>query len=530
MAAGPAEDCTGAMALRRLIGRNMPSRFSRLPALRNAQPEADTRSGPRAIIDIGSNSVRLVVWEDGGRVPPVMFNEKLMAGLGRGLADGGSLDRDAMAAAERSLARFADLTRSMGVGWIRTVATAAVRRAKNGAAFVERVQRKTGLFIEVLSGEDEAIASATGVAAAIPGANGIVGDLGGGSLELVRIRNGVIGAGVSLPFGSLGIGAIRGEGPHALDRVLAKTMKGAEWLEEGRGLPFYAVGGSWRALAQVHMDMTQHPLPMVHQYVLPRTAMAPLVRSLAQADPKRLKQVPNLSASRIQTLPGAAAMLSATTRLIGSSETVISAWGLREGLLHQQLDPATQALDPLIEAVRHEGDREARFAGQGEDLHRWLAPLFHDDAPRMARLRHAACLLADVGWRAHPDFRPERGLEFALHGNWVGIDGFGRAVLGAALLANFGGPATHPALGVLTRLADDASLQRARAWGLAMRLGLRMVGGLPHELLNIGLVRKSGGLVMRLPVGRQALYGDAIARRHRTLATALGLEAVLELG
>lgn len=507
----------------------MSSHTSRLPDLKLVPAASDPASAPRAIIDIGSNSIRLVVWRDGGRVPPVMFNEKLMAGLGRGLADSGSLDKEAMAAAERSLARFADLTRSMGVAALRTVATAAVRRAKNGQAFVKRVHSDTGLSIEVLSGEAEATASAAGVIAAIPAADGIVGDLGGGSLELVRIRDGRVGPGISLPFGSLGISAIRGKGPHALDRLLTRALKGAGWLAEGKALPFYAVGGSWRALAQVHMDMTGHPLPMVHQYVLPRGALAPLVRSLAQTDAKRLKQVPNLSTSRIQTLPGAAALLSATVRRLGSSEVVISAWGLREGLLYQQLDPAVQALDPLIEAVRQEGDREARFAGQGEDLHSWLSQLFDQDPPHMARLRHAACLLADVGWRAHPDFRPDRGLEFALHGNWVGIDGFGRAVVGAALFANFGGTAEHPAMTTLARLADPASLQRARTWGLAMRLGLRMVGGLPHELLNIGLKRVGGALVMRLPAGRQALYGDAIGRRHRTLAAALGLEAVLEL-
>ncbi len=507
----------------------MSSRFSRLLAPHEAQARSDAAPAAQGIIDIGSNSIRLVVWQDGGRVPAVMFNEKMMAGLGRGLGNGNNLDAAAMAAGETALARFAELARNIGVGRLRAVATAAVRQAANGRAFVERVHRNTGLDIEILSGDAEAAASASGVISGIPEADGIVGDLGGGSLELVRITNGRVDQRVSLPFGSLGIKDIRDKGPHALERVLAKALKGQGWLAQARGLPFYAVGGSWRALAQVHMDLTDHPLPMIHQYRLPRLALPHLVRSLAQMTPKRLKQVPNLSTSRIQTLPGAAALLSATVKKLGSSEVVISAWGLREGLLYQQLPPAVQALDPLIEAARAEGDREGRFPRQGEDLHQWLAPLFADDLPEMARLRHAACLLADVAWRAHPDFRPDRGLEFALHGNWVGIDGFGRALLGAALFANFGGPAEHYSTELLAKLADPASLHRARAWGLAMRLGLRIVGGPAHELSNIKIVHEDGALVMRLPATKTALYGEAIARRHKTLANALALEPKLDL-
>lgn len=505
----------------------MSSRFTRLFEPAQVQVDPDAVSGPQAIIDIGSNSIRLVVWQDGGRVPPVMFNEKLMAGLGRGLAVGGRLDDAAMAAGEQALARFVDLARNIGAGHIRAVATAAVRQASNGKAFVRRVHDRTGLQIEVLSGDAEAAASASGVIAGIPGADGIVGDLGGGSLELVRVAGGRVLERISLPFGSLGITGIRARGPHALERVLARALDGQAWLARGRGKPFYAVGGSWRALAQVHMDLTGHPLPMVHQYTLPRLALPHLVRSLAQTGTKRLKQVPNLSGSRIQTLPGAAALLSATVKKLASSEVVISAWGLREGLLYQKLSPAVQELDPLIEAARAEGDREGRFPGQGEDLHRWLAPVFADDGPAMARLRHTACLLADVAWRAHPDFRPERGLEFALHGNWVGIDGFGRAMLGAALFANFGGPVEHDSTSLLGRLADPVSLHRARCWGLAMRLGLRIVGGPAHELLDIGLLREGEVLVMRLPETKRALYGDAIARRHKALANAMGLEPKL---
>lgn len=506
----------------------MSSRNSTILTPGPAQADHDV-AAPQAVIDIGSNSIRLVVWQNGGRVPPVMFNEKTMAGLGRDLAVTGRLSDEAMDVGERTLARFAELTKSIGTARVRVVATAAVRQAANGRDFVERVHRNTGLEIEVLSGDAEAAASAAGVIAAIPGADGIVGDLGGGSLELVRIADNEIRERVSLPFGSLGVSEIRAKGPHALEQLMAKALKAQGWLGEGRDKPFYAVGGSWRAVSQVHMDMNHHPLPMVHQYVLPTAALPMLVRSLARMESKRLKMIPNLSASRIQTLPGASALLSTTVKLLGSSEVVISAWGLREGLLYQQLPAAVREQDPLIEAARTEGEREGRFPGQGDDLYQWISPLFADEGPEMARLRHAACLLGDVAWRAHPDFRPDRGLEFALHGNWVGIDGFGRALLGAALFANFGGPVQHYSHALLGKLADQESLQRARLWGLAMRLGFRLTGGCAHELRDIRIIREDDAVIMRIPAARKALYGDAIARRHKALANAMALDARLEL-
>jgi len=492
-------------------------------------PSADAHGAPRAIIDIGSNSIRLVVWRDGSRVPAVMFNEKRMAGLGAALAQDNRLSEEAMDVAQETLARFLEVARQIGVGSLRAVATAAVRDASNGEELVERIQRCSGLSIDVLTGDEEAAASAYGVIAGIPGADGIVGDLGGGSLELIRVSNGRIGSRISLPIGSLRLAELRARGSRSLDRLLHRLLEDQQWISQGQGKPFYAVGGSWRALAQVHMDLCEHPLPMIHQYRFPAQAMSPLVRALAQISTKRLKKVAGLSSSRIPTLSGAAALLSAVLRRLGSSEVVISGWGLREGLLYQNMTPEQRARDPLIDAARAEGEREGRFPGQGDRLHQWIAPLFADEGPEVERLRHAACLLADVAWRAHPDFRPDRGLEFALHGNWVGIDGFGRAMLGAALFANFGGAANHPARGLLGGLADDASLDRARQWGLAMRLALRISGGAAQVLNGIGLSRSGDMLIMSLPAERRALYGEAVSRRHKALASALGLSPRLTI-
>jgi exopolyphosphatase/guanosine-5'-triphosphate,3'-diphosphate pyrophosphatase len=488
------------------------------------RPEAQRR----AIIDIGSNSIRLVVYQGAARVPEVLLNEKVMAGLGRGLAVDGQLLEESVAVALEALSRFAILVDAMDVDSVRAVATAAVREAADGAAFVARVRAETGLEVEVIDGETEARASAYGVIAGIPDADGVMGDLGGGSLELVRIAGGEPQERVSLPVGALRLDAMRRRNRRAIDGLIDDALAGLAWAGEGTGRPFYAVGGSWRALAQLHMHMERWPVPIVHQHRMPIDAPARVARLLASADTARLKAVPNLSTSRLPQLPGAAALLRAITRGLGSSHIIASATGLREGLLFQELSPKVRGLDPLLEAARAEAQRSGRFtdgsnAAIGDHLLAWTDPLFPGEAGGVRRLRHAAALLADVAWRAHPDRRAERGLDVALHGTWFGIDASERAVLGVALFVLNGGPWPAGELQPLARLAPAARLEQARRWGLALRLGQRLGGGAIGPLGESRLAIEDGRLVLVLEPGAVALYGESVARRHRALAQAMGL-------
>lgn len=481
------------------------------------------------IIDIGSNSIRLVVYRGLTRTPHTLFNEKVMAGLGRGIAADGKLSEDGIAVAESALARFALLAEDMGVTRLRTVATAAVREAANGAEFIERMKASAGLDVEIISGDDEARLSALGVIAGIPDADGVVGDLGGGSLELIRVAGGAAHERMSLPIGSLKLDAMRKKGRDALARHIRKTLDGVGWAGLGAGKPFYMVGGSWRALTQIHMFLTEYPLPIVHNYAMPGDAAARLVRTLAQIDPKALKAVPNISGSRIPQLPGAAMLLSAVVKRLGSGQLVASAYGLREGLLFDRLPPEVQRLDPLVAAAREEGRRQGRFPEHGEALKGWMDPLFAGETVEDARLRLVACLLSDVAWRAHPDFRAERGMMTVLHGNWVGITPRERALLAAALFACFGGGADDPVIGLFAQLADAPSIARARVWGLALRLGQRLTGGTAGALMGGGLRRSGSDLVLALEAGHAALAGEAVQRRLRALAQAMGLTPRIEV-
>ena len=501
-----------------------------LPLVGHATRAAQNMAArPVGIIDIGSNSVRLVVYQGLYRVPVAMFNEKVMAGLGRGLASNGRLGKGAMDTAVAALARFRALAEAMAVERLRVVATAAVREASNAGEFLARVQRECGLEVEIISGAEEARGAALGVIAGIPMADGVVGDLGGGSLELVRVQGGQTHEQISLPIGALRLEAVRRAKSRALAPFIKKALDRVGWADTARGLPFYMVGGSWRALAQVHMHLHDHPLPIVHQYEMPVEAAASLVRTLARIAPEQLRQVPFLSTSRLPSLPGAAMLLAATLKRLGASTVVASGFGLREGLLYAQLPPEMQALDPLVTAARMEGARQGRFPEHGDMLFEWMDGLFGGGEPEpQRRLRLAACLLSDIAWRAHPDFRAERGVDAALHGNWVAVTAPERAALAAALHYCFGGRSDAPVLAVLARLAPADLLARARCWGLALRLGQRLTGGTAVALASSRLLRIEGSLELR--VADKALLGDAVQRRLRLLGQAMGLEARVAAG
>ncbi|NWK95066.1 exopolyphosphatase [Sphingobium lactosutens] len=473
-----------------------------------------------AIIDIGSNSVRLVVYDGPRRIPFILFNEKVMAGLGASLAKTGAIEPEAMDRGLRAVGRFAHLCRAMKVTDIRCVATAAVRDATNGGEFITRA-KDMGLTVELLTGAQEAIGAALGVLSGIPNADGIVGDLGGGSLELARVRKGAVEQTISLPLGVLRLPQIRVKGPRALERYVAKMLDKAGWQPEP-GLPFYLVGGSWRALARFDMQLTHFPLPVVHQYEMDAARAEQLTRIVSHVDRTRLKQIPAMTGSRVPTMPDATALLSVVVRQLKSSRLIVSAYGLREGLLYEGLPQDIRAHDPLLVAAEAEGEAQARFRGHGDRIDRWIAPLFPDDDAAARRIRRAACLLADVSWRANPDFRAERGVEIALHSNWVGITAAERAMLAQALHTHFGGGLTAP-LG-LDRIAKPDDLRRAALWGLAIRLAQRLSGGVEGPLAVSHLERIGDRIDLHLRGEDTDLYGEAVERRLRNLAQAMGVK------
>lgn len=475
------------------------------------------RFGPVGIIDIGSNSVRFVAYGGAARVPSVLFNEKVMAALGRGLSENGALDEVAMDRTLEALGRFRRIATEMGLKKLHAVATAAVRDATNGPQFLKRITA-LGLKTRLLPGEEEAELSGLGVISAIPRANGVVADLGGGSLELIGVARGGAGEGVSLPLGVLRIGSE----PDAagLASLIGASLKDSRLKGAAKGHTLYLVGGSFRALALLDMKTLGHPLPIIHHHRIAKERLPDLRAILDSLDIAELKVLTNISSSRIPTLPASVSVLEALIEVLRPKRVVASAFGLREGILYRDLDEATRDEDPLLAAALEVGERLGRFGDHGAALDQWMNPLFPDENADLQRLRLAACLLGDIAWNAHPDYRAERAVDMAIHGNWVGIDAHGRAVLGRALCSAFGGDGGFSAkLGALLRPGEE---ERVIAWGKALRLAQRLSGGTETLIRKTSIDLGPASVVLSVPAKYRDLYSDAVARRLTGLAKALG--------
>lgn len=465
--------------------------------------------------------MRLVVYAGPARVPTPIFNEKVLAGLGSSDDPSGPLPEEPREKALAALRRFKLLIDQMRVKETRVVATAAVRDAEDGPQFIRDIKR-IGLDCEILSAQEEAHFAGEGVLSGIPDADGIVGDLGGGSLELVRVANGRTTPGISMP-----LGVLRLEPSAAGERAARKTLKAAlketDIREHARGRSFYMVGGSWRALARIDMLASDYPLPITQQHRI-KPSRARDLRRFASNPDSRLAKV--IAPARLASSPVASMLLELLVEELEPSQLVVSTYGIREGLLFSRLKPSVRQLDPLIEEARCSGGGEHRFGQHGDLLDEWLAPLF-DDQPGLRRLRLASCLLADVAWQANPGFRAERGVEMALHGNWVSVDAAGRVMMAQALSSAFGGERLDAGL---SQLCSDDQLRRAHAWGVAIRLGQRLSGGVGAVLKRTRLNKANGAVTLHVKRGEEALVGDQVERRLLRLSETLGREAVVASG
>lgn len=478
----------------------------------------------RAIIDIGSNTVRLVVYGGAMRAPMVLLNEKVTAKLGREIAATGRLADEAMALALRGLRRFALLLEDLGIEDVETVATAAVRDAANGPEFVEQL-RAIGLEPRVISGEEEALLSAHGVIGAFPDAHGIVADLGGGSLELVRVARGMADGASTLPLGTLRLPDYRGRSRGEMKKALDKAIRKAGW--DLSGTPpedngaLYLVGGTWRAMAVYAMASQGHPLSDPHGFELDAAGAQELANALAGSESEALKGRERISSMRAEKLPDAAVLLGALLARLNPARVVFSSWGLREGLLYDRLPDHSRAQDPLLAGI-------AVFASQRGapvTLATRMAAWTLDAAPAREhgseRLRLAATMLGLASMQIEPNLRLPQAIDWALHKRWIGVDGKGRAMMAAAIAAN-GNSLDLPAR--VRALASEEALEEAVRWGLALRLARRLGARSRRSLEVSRLGIEEGVLVLKLAESHEALFGVPTEKDMKLLAARLGTE------
>jgi exopolyphosphatase/guanosine-5'-triphosphate,3'-diphosphate pyrophosphatase len=490
-------------------------------------PLAERQRSMIGVIDIGSNSLRLVLYDRLSRAPKVLFNEKSMCALGRGLNATGRLNPDGVDMARENLERFVLLSRQLGVAQLDILATAAVRDAADGKDFVAEIEQRYGLPVTVIDGAHEGRLAAFGVRAGIPDADGLAGDLGGGSLELAMTGPRPADLVASLPIGPLRLVEATGDDSKpraAIDQAVASVP----WLAQSRGKPFYAVGGTWRALARMHMDQTGYPLHVIQHYRVPAAEAVSFLDIIAHQSKRSLEKIVGISRKRLETVPLAAYTLYRVIRLVQPSEIVFSATGLREGHLLERLSPEERALDPLLVACRQMAEAEPRFGYGGDELVGWTDPLFPGETPAQHRLRRAAALLSDIGWADHPDYRDEQVFTRCLRMPVLGLDHPGRVFIAVALQARYGGDADAPVMTEPRRLIDSADFARARALGLALRLGYTLTGGAPMLIGNTSVALDPASVTLTVPEHTAIYTGEAVQRRLDALGRTLGRRTVVQ--
>src|SRR6266702_4518749 len=419
--------------------------------------------GRIAVVDVGSNSLRLVVFERLGASLLPLLNEKVMCALGRGIARTGRLNPDGVELAFANLQRFVALARALKVDHLAIIATAAVREASDGEDFAAEAERQCGVPVRIIAGSEEARLSAAGVLAGVREADGVVGDLGGGSVELVRVDSAAsapIGAGVSLPLGPLRLAELD-DNRKAVAETIERGIAGAPVLHEAAGKTLYLVGGAWRAIARLHMEQTHYPLHIIHEYTIARRAA--------------------------------------------------------EGFLEMRAGQSRRSLERIASNL-------SRGGYDGDHLLRWTAPIFRDLDEDSRRLHRAACWLSDFAWTEHPDYRAEQAFTRALRMPVAQIAHHERVFIASALHARYGGASDDP-IKIATRplLADGAAIE-ARRLGLALRLAYTLCGGALELLEQVRVAREAHGIVLELPPTGSLFTGEAVQRRLDALGRAFGLE------
>ena len=489
------------------------------------------RRPPRSgVVDLGSNSVRLVVFEGRGRNPQAIFNEKAVLGLGRGLHASGRLNEEAIGPALTVLGRYHAVARAMHADPLEVLATAAVRDAANGPGFAAALrERMPGVPIRILTGEEEARLSAEGVLVGFPAADGILGDIGGGSLEVVRLEAGRVARAASLPLGVIRLGERAGGDPARARAIAQEELAGQPWLAEGAGRDLYLVGGAWRAMARMHIAQTGYPLAIVHHYVLRREEARDLAGVVMSASRRALERMPGAPQKRLGDLPFAAVAMRRLLRASGAARVVFSANGLREGWYGRLLPEAVRQADPLLAAVRELGLNWGREPDLPPALLAWTDPLFPEESPADRVLREAACWVSDIGSHDHPEYRAEQAFLRVLRRSGVALDHHGRAFLGLCAALRYDADPSASFLTPTRVLLDAPSVRRAETLGAALRLAYTLCGGTPVLLAGTALERRGSRLALRLSEGTGVFAGESVVRRLDALAAALGLEPVVEV-
>ena len=491
------------------------------PLFNDPKARALSRVG---VVDIGSNSVRLVVFDGAARSPAYFYNEKLMCALGAGMSDTGRLNPEGRERALQALKRFRALAQGMNLPPLTVVATAAVREAIDGPDFREDVLRETGLRIWVIGGEEEARLSAQGVLLGWPGSYGLVCDIGGSSMELAEISGGRVGKRISSNLGPLKLRDLPG-GQKGRNKHIKSVMQGLADHMGAQRDRLFLVGGSWRAIARVDMYRRGYPLHVLHEYRMDKASVRETVKYIKAADIEELRQAVGISSARMILVPYAVDVLKRLVQTFKPKDIAISSYGIREGLLYEQMPQDLRDRDPLIEACRFAEAKDARLPGFGKKLFKFVTPLFPSTDTSRIRIVKAACLLHDVSWRAHPDYRAETCFDNATRANLGGLKHSERVFLGLALLHRYKNKREGTRFEDLAGLISEKATRDAEVLGKALRFGAMLwMSDASADGTSLEWKPRKRILKLKLTKDSAPLFGEVAEARFTSLAASLDAE------
>ncbi len=491
-----------------------------------AQNDSGSQSVRRAVVDIGSNSVRLVIFDGPLRAPMAICNEKALCGLGRDVMEDGALNSVSVDAALATLRRFRIILSAYGDPPTSTIATAAVRSAKDGATFVDAV-KSVGFDVKVISGHEEAELAALGVFAVEPDARGLAGDMGGGSLELVSIKKGEATQSISLPIGPLSVMRATGGNISKARVLMEEALKDVSFLKRGKYDALYSVGGAWRSIARIHMNLKHYPLSVLHRYELSASSAIEVCDLVAKQSRQSLEEIPGISRKRIDTLPLAAIALKTLLVEMDAKRVIVSSGGVREGLLYQALNKRQRDADPLLEACRFFSSRfspEPRFGAAALKV---VAPLFNNDPTVKLRILEATAELVDIAAYSHPDLRGRHAFDTAISAPFVGVSHNERIWIALALYCRYCGRNAPLPNEQAISLLDWETQQSATQAGLALRFAATLAPKSPDLLNGCTLIKSSDALILNAPADHEPLIGETPRKRLDSLAASFSLPLVL---
>ncbi len=477
--------------------------------------------GRIAIVDIGSNSIRLVVYDQQKRSPVSIYNEKVMCGLGKGLASSGVLNPEGVVEAKAALARFLAMGRNMEIKSLYIMATAAVRDASDGGEFVRYLEKAYNIKIDVISGEKEARLGAYGVCSSMHKPSGIIGDLGGGSLELVEVKDGDIKDHVSLPLGSLRLLDETKGDRDKIRKIIEKRFANLKWLDDDPVPTFYAIGGSFRALAKMYMTANKYPLHILHEFTADAKAFLAFLREIMSLSNEKLEKYPGSAAKRVPQLAGAALLLEKILTTTQCGKITFSASGIREGYVYEMLPPKARAEDGLISSCTEFASRGGRTISYAGDLYTWMQPLLKEEDEQTARLRLAFCLLSEIALHIHPEYRADWAFERMIFSAMTCLTHRERVKLALALYYRYQykSPLNRPEL----KLVSEADKRWARMVGTSANLAYHLSGSIAGNLHNAEFNLTTSPLSLTLSDNMKNIMGDAVQRRLNSLDVAYRL-------